>query len=235
MDILTQQNAWIAAMISATVGSLSMLIAFISNREKLAEFFRKYWILLVLVFGAAVFGTFYYFGGVRWTTERGMDFIHWLLSRVPIPIWALFLIPTAAFFIPIVFAALVRFSKQISDVTEIDRLELNPDLYTEDEIMGVYWKWTYRGNIIGHPEGFCPQVDCRRRLDFRDDWNRARGGGYAPVSAHCPRCGFSHPFQQSENEVRRLVAIEIEGLLSTGQYKERLAIRIAAKKSPHNR
>ncbi|HEV2695003.1 MAG TPA: hypothetical protein VG347_19065 [Verrucomicrobiae bacterium] len=243
MNWVNQQTVWIFGLVagSATIGSF--IIAFIVNRERLGDFVRKYWFLVVGL--VALFGlwSLYHYGILAsWAQKLGK------FMGVSVPIWA-----------GITAIAIVGFCWWMSRnirVTRVsdEQVQQNPSEspaqitspkpahrvsrerfhvrdYVEDLIDGVWWQWTYSGNIVNTPRPLCPNQNCKCDLSFREDWDRAgynfaRGNyGEAPVTLSCPRCHFSLQFDKAKNPLLYEITQEILSRLRTERFRDILCER----------
>jgi hypothetical protein len=238
MEIINQQNAWIASMISAGVGTCSLLVAAIVNRQKISEFFKTYfWLVLSLFFVAGAW-SFYQFGGLAYVVRLWRRIEQWLSKGVPI--WAILLSLCCLILLWKLGRFIAKFFKNIDD--QQPRKPLSPDDirvedYTEDLIDGVWWHWTYSGNTVKVPKPICPNQECQCDLFFREDWMRLNTGpnvariGEPPVSLHCPRCNFRRDFDNVEGRVLHDVTQEILSQIRTDRFRVRLYNRLVSAKS----
>ena len=211
---------------SLVVATIALAVAAIAHREKLNEYLGKHWKLFAVVLGTGGVCALYLYGWPDWTRA----WLKWFLHRVEVPVWILILggLVLAAAPVGILLFLLWAYSQKVSGETGSPR-QLTPSHYTSDEIFGVEWTWTYRGNVINHPEAFCPRSACNCRLDLVDDFNRASVGlglGPIPVTLVCPHCSFRHNVDWDENELLRRVSIEIERRIRAGEFQDRLAARL---------
>ena len=234
MDFVNQHNAWIGTLISAFVGTGSLIIAFISNREKVYEFVKKSWPGITVLFALFGLWSLYEFGAWTYLMRLWLGLLNLIGFRIPI--WAIF--------VAIVFAIGVRWifrlfiNRRGHELTH----QLSPDDfrvedYIEDLIDGVWWHWTYSGNKVNVPKPICPNSNCQCDLFFREDWMRLNCGpnvariGRPPVSLHCPRCNFRMDFNKVEEQVLYDVTQEILSQIRTNRFRGRLYNRALNKQS----
>jgi hypothetical protein len=99
--------------------------------------------------------------------------------------------------------------------------------FVSDQIFGVLWRWGYTGNSINDNvlSGFCPKQGCMNRLDIDFDSqnpNAAKNFDTIPETMTCSRCGFKRHFDCDRQTLQVKVIHEIERLINTGQYVQRL-------------
>ncbi len=231
MNWINQQTVWIFGLVAgaATIGSF--IIAFIVNREKLWDFIRKYWFFIVGFFALFGLWSLYQYGVLAW----GLHGLGKLIG-VSIPIWAGFM----AFAIVMVGWWILRniTIRRIPDekpaptqATPPKQMQrLSPESfhvgdYFEDMIDGVWWQWTYSGNIVNVPRPICPNKNCQCDLSFREDWMRGNYGpsyaihGRPPATLYCPRCGFKMEYDNPEQQVLQSVNQEVLSRIRTDRFR----------------
>jgi hypothetical protein len=222
-----------ATVISATVGTGSFIVALISNREKVREFIIKHWLVIGGFFALMGLWSLYEHGALAFLMRLWDGLVN--LIGVRLPIWAIFAAIVVVFGFRWIFRLIVnrlkRHDKQ--GETTVSPQHFQDEDYREDMIDGVWWQWTYSGNLVNTPRPICPDRACQCDLVFREDYNRIRDGpnafhiGAPPVTLHCQRCRFRREFDKTEDEVLHGVGLEIIRLLRTGQFRDRLARRAA--------
>jgi hypothetical protein len=227
MNFNFREHAWMAPIGNFLVGTLALGVAVIINRERLKEFLGRYWKFIAAIFGAAALWALYLYDCLNWMR----DVPSWLSHVVKMPVWllALGIIVVAAVPIGIQLLVLWLSERKVSENTEAPSpRQFTPEDYTQAEVLGVHWQWSYRSHYIHHPQAFCPNSACGCRLDAIEDYARATGYHLAvPVSLVCPHCGFRQAYEWQEEELRRRVELEIERRLRTGQFRQELATRNA--------
>jgi hypothetical protein len=210
---------------------LTVLLWFFT-KEHVAGFWKKWWRLIFSVLAVVTI-----VGAWR------QGWFSWLTHSTALPIWVLILIlfggPLLGFIIWSVISSLP--SKPVENTTKIDRSQSVPKQSTQpvkpiqidwhnfvsDEIFGVLWRWDYYGNTINDRSltAFCPRPGCMNRLESELDPANPNFGrqhyGF-PETMTCHRCGFKHHFDCDSETVRRRVVNEIERLVNTGQYLQRI-------------
>jgi hypothetical protein len=102
--------------------------------------------------------------------------------------------------------------------------------FDSDHIFGVLWRWNYSGNTLRESSlsAFCPQQGCMNRLEIEYDPqnpNFARSATIdsgVPETMSCQRCGFKRHFDCDRETLKQKVIYEIERLIHTGQYVQRM-------------
>jgi hypothetical protein len=245
---INQHTVWVAAMISAAAGCLSLLIALIVNREKLAEFFYKYWGVVLVAFAVAGGWSFYDFGGLMYLANLRHRFTEWMSKDIPI--WSVFIVIAVFLGFRWVWRKVAKRPEPNNNAPTpnnppVPPSQLSPEdflveHYTEDLIDGVWWQWTYSGHTVEVPRPICPNKDCQCDLVFRQDWNRIYDApniahiGAPPVTLHCPRCPFKMDFNKTENQVLHDVMQEILSQIRTNRFRGRLYNRAKNQQSEHN-
>jgi hypothetical protein len=142
-------------------------------------------------------------------------FLNWLGFRVHLAVWILIL----AAFVLASLTALVVYLVMLPPSSQAGSPP-NPSSYINDTIFGVRWSWSYAfGQIdIDSFSAFCPEQGCRHRLNFAEDYQRARYN--IPVSAQCPRCGFRRDFDDDRRGLIGSVAGEVERRINTGEFAQ---------------
>jgi len=104
--------------------------------------------------------------------------------------------------------------------------------FVSDEIFGVFWRWNYIGKTINDRAlaAFCPRPDCMNRLETAIDPQNPNVNRFlsfetgVPETMSCHRCGFKRHFDCDGRTIQRRVIDEIERLVNTGQYVQRLKV-----------
>jgi hypothetical protein len=165
---------------------------------------------------------------------------NWLIHPATLPVWVLILLVCLGMLIAFAVWLVVK-SLNKQPLPEIrpnwppvqeparPAQPAQPDWhnYISDELFGVLWRWSYIGNTINDSAlvAFCPKQGCMNRLE----------SGFSPENPHmhlslygiadtmaCHRCGFKKHFDCDHETLKRRVMDEIERLVNTRQYVERL-------------
>ena len=91
-------------------------------------------------------------------------------------------------------------------------------------IYGALWTWSYvyKNIDIRSVTPFCPNKQCRNRLNVKDDFDRMSNPQlychYIPAKVVCNRCGFSAPLDCARQDVNANIAQEVERRINTGEF-----------------
>jgi len=219
MNFNLREHAWMAPVGSFLVAILALLVAVISNKEKLKQVIKQRWVFVTVILGAALIGMCFLYGWLGWTVQ--------LLNRpVTLRVWVLILLLILAAAVPmsiLFLLAWITAPKEAREAPSPRQLTLQD--YTQDEdIFGVKWSWSY---IYGKMDplsltAFCP--NCTNRLDTEDNWRRGRSGFiYPPITHVCTNCGFRREHQHQRMELTDRVMKEIERRINSGEFLQRLS------------
>ena len=198
-----------------------LLFTWLIKPKEFVSFYKVSWkFVLAIVFAVALFTV--------WI--RG--WFDWLAHPVTMRFWVLILLLGLLFVfgVLLIAASLKKLTVQIETQTAgKSASSAKPDWhnYVSDEIFGVIWRWRYIGNTIDHDSlaAFCPRSGCMNRLKIGLDPqnpNRPRDYYIFPESIVCHRCNFKHHFDCDGPTIERRVIDEIERLINTGQYVQRM-------------
>jgi hypothetical protein len=190
------------------------------KREEFAKKWKKPKLRLLIFAGIPVYGIWY------------CGLLNVFFHRVEVPVWIL--IVGGVLVVAIISFGIWRLRDWVierKDSRKGAMVSPNYRDYTHDKIFDVNWHWNYRGNVIDSPEAFCPVTDCQHRLEMKVNLGQSKGHYQPPevyCSLHCPRCNFQKDYQWDERELLRRVSLEIERLINTGQFQQRLAAQSAS-------
>jgi hypothetical protein len=205
------------------------IVLWFFTKERVAMFWAKWWKLIFGVLGIVTLFAFW-----------RLDWLHWLSRPVTLPLWLLILLLVliAGFGVLLIATSLKNPLLQIGMSHESSPMQRNSTQpaqpsqsdwhnFVSDEIFGVLWKWRYVHNKLDEYSlvGFCPRQDCMNRLDIDFDPQNPNLGANPyglPETMTCHRCGFKRHFDCDRQTLTRRVFNEIERLVHTGQYVERL-------------
>lgn len=225
--------SWVAGIVAVPV----MLLTWFFKPKEFASFCKSTWPLLLVIFLIA---------GLIVTWVRG--WFSWLAHPATLPLWLVILLFILLFVFGVLFIAAslkksvvtieprrtVPPARETSYPTQPTQpAQLDWHSFVSDEIFGVLWRWSYVYNRISDTSviAFCPRPGCMNRLEIGMDPQNPNIGRQPysfPATMGCHRCGFKHHFDCDENTLRRRVMDEIERLINTGQYVQRMTTKARA-------
>ena len=204
---------WIqtAANWAQILGVPIAIISWLVTKERFAKFWKRFGWLIFFALGVLAA---YRFGWLRWLSER-----------FALPLWTIILLFLSG---PFLFGSLIGLVSLYQKTTAPHRE------YQQDEVFGVDWQWQYEGNHFDVFSfwGSCP--NCRCRLTIRESMEGTILFSMDGTVLFCQHCGFSRTFpEQSLDNLKRSVAIEIERRIRTGEYRARIEKQALRRLADH--
>lgn len=226
-----EKMSWLAGIVAVPV----MLLTWFFKPKEFVSFCKDSWKFVLAMFFV-----------VALVTAWIRSWFNWLTHPVTLPLWVLILLLGLLFVFGVLLIA-ASLKKPLLQI-ETDRTTspaqeptrpaqpaqpTQPDWhnFVSDEIFGVLWRWSYSGNTILDYDltAFCPRTGCMNRLEIEFDPqnpNIPRQYLTIPESMTCHHCGFKCHFDCDRQTLQKRVINEIERLINTGQYVQRMAGKI---------
>ena len=110
---------------------------------------------------------------------------------VELPLWSIVLLPLLGILVAGVFIYVWQ------STTARTQPSARHNLYTQDRILEVDWKWEWMLGKVGNLVPLCPK--CSYQPDLSIDY---RGGAYLDGSMiRCDNCGFAHSWSENRHEL----------------------------------